>query len=253
MVERSFEDHVPSPVPSPRGRSLCSLLFSGSVQVLQLCLGLFSGSCFFFNFIFYFLCFILVLLWQQCRRYKRLCPFCPQNPLKKLPGHFTTLKDLSKSVINPGGCRPLAPLTLTQHSVPQPHLPLEMDVTEPRSDWCRPRWREPLDHFNLFDCWVKSSHARDHKTHNQQLNHLCRDRSATLGFSFRVSGPSRGLEGPGGFTGAPFRCQLKRRPLFFHGCSPACRSVDVGAPLPLSGLPFDLLALAGGSTGSASL
>lgn len=81
-------------------------------------------------------CFILVLLWQQCRRYKRLCPFCPQNPLKKLPGHFTTLKDLSKSVINLGGCRPLDPVTLTQDSVPQPHLPLEMDVTEPRSDWC---------------------------------------------------------------------------------------------------------------------
>lgn len=54
---------------------------------------------------------------------------------------------------------------LTQHAVPQPHIPLETDVTEPRSNWCQPRRREPLDHFlasdhfNLFDCRVKSSHA----------------------------------------------------------------------------------------------
>lgn len=40
-VEKSFKDHV----PGPRCRSSCSLFCSGSVQVLQLCLGLFSGSC----------------------------------------------------------------------------------------------------------------------------------------------------------------------------------------------------------------
>lgn len=96
----------PSRIRSPRARCPAQVRFRSCSCVSAYCL--------------FFLCFLLVLLWQQCRPYKRLCPFCPQNPLKKLPGHFTTLKDLSKSVTNPGGCRPLDPVTLTQHSVPQP-------------------------------------------------------------------------------------------------------------------------------------
>lgn len=54
-----------------------------------------------------------------------------------------------------------------------PHLPLEMDVTEPRSDWFGARWRNlwtmncvlwlqgisrpEMDHFNLLDRWAKIS------------------------------------------------------------------------------------------------
>lgn len=165
-VEQSYKKHVTSLV---QGRLSCSLFSSASGStVLQLCHNK-KAACF---------SQAVVILQFSCVRTQL-------HPAHQEWAEATNLSVLSVLRTHRRNCRAALPslntsvslsftlrftailvlVRLTQHAVPQPHIPLETDVTEPRSNWCQPRRREPLDHFlasdhfNLFDCRVKSSHA----------------------------------------------------------------------------------------------